>query len=506
MRRRTSAPERVLATVMFTDIVGSTERAAEVGDKRWRALLARHHAIVRGELRRFGGREIDTAGDGFFAAFDRPAQAIECAAAVRSKVGAPGLEIRAAIHMGECEVMGSKLGGITVHAAARVLALAEPGQILVTGTIRDLTAGSDILYEERGVHELKGLPGEWRVLSVERMARDEVIEEPATQLEERAAPRRGTALVGIAALVVAAVVAGVLIARRDSARVEAAPNSVVRIDPVSNEVAAAAAVGDPTVLSVAEDGVVWVGTGDNTLQAIDPNEGAVRKTIGLPGPPTGIAATPGSVWVTFGFGAQGSGDETLQRVSTTSDTIEDRIALGHGVDAIVADGGSVWVLDEPGETVTSIDANGGTVIATGKTGVAPRDLALGGGSVWVANRDESSVWQLDAGTLERTGEAALTIRPSHVEFGFDRVWVASILDQKIAVIDASDLSIVATLPLKERPSAMAIGDEEVWLVGERGGLFRIDTRSLKVTSVTELPGVPYDLAASEAGLWLALGR
>jgi class 3 adenylate cyclase len=162
----TPVPDRVLATIMFTDIVGSTERAAELGDTAWSELLARHHTLVRGELVRFRGEELDTTGDGFFAAFDGPGRAIECAAAIRDAVRALGLEVRAGLHTGECERVDGKLGGIAVPTGARIASLAEAGEVLVSSTVRDLVAGSGISFEERGSHELKGVPGEWRLYAV----------------------------------------------------------------------------------------------------------------------------------------------------------------------------------------------------------------------------------------------------------------------------------------------------------------------------------------------------
>ena len=164
--RRGPEPDRVLATVLFTDIVGSTERVATVGDRRWRELLDAHHAVVRQELERFRGREIDTAGDGFLATFDGPARAIRCAQAVRDGVETLGLAIRAGLHTGECEVRGEAVAGIAVHMGARVAALADSGEVLVSSTVKDLVAGSGIEFEDRGVHELKGIPGEWRVYAV----------------------------------------------------------------------------------------------------------------------------------------------------------------------------------------------------------------------------------------------------------------------------------------------------------------------------------------------------
>jgi tetratricopeptide (TPR) repeat protein len=158
--------DRHLATVLFTDIVGSTERAAELGDRGWRELLQRHHAVIRVELQRFGGRELTTTGDGFLAAFDRPEQAIRCACAARDAVQALGIRIRAGLHTGEVERVEKTVGGIAVHVGARIAGLAAPGEVLVSGALRDIVAGSGFGFEERGVHELKGVPGDWRLYAV----------------------------------------------------------------------------------------------------------------------------------------------------------------------------------------------------------------------------------------------------------------------------------------------------------------------------------------------------
>jgi class 3 adenylate cyclase len=164
--REPGEPDRVLATVLFTDIVGSTERAVEVGDRHWRNVLEDHHAAVRSELSRFRGREIDTSGDGFFAVFDGPARAIRCACAITKAVKPLGLEVRAGLHTGECELIGEKVGGIAVHTCARVAAKAQPGEVLVSRTVKDLVAGSGIEFLERGTAELKGIPGEWQLFAV----------------------------------------------------------------------------------------------------------------------------------------------------------------------------------------------------------------------------------------------------------------------------------------------------------------------------------------------------
>ncbi|MFZ0230389.1 MAG: adenylate/guanylate cyclase domain-containing protein [Mycobacterium sp.] len=160
------ADDRVLATVLFTDIVASTRRAAEIGDRDWHALLDAHDAVVRAQLSRFRGREVNTSGDGFLAMFDGPQRAIRCAMSIRDAVQALGIEVRAGLHTGECEVRGDDIGGIGVHIGARVSALAGPNDVLVSSTLRDLVIGSGLQFEERGAHKLKGVPGEWRLFAV----------------------------------------------------------------------------------------------------------------------------------------------------------------------------------------------------------------------------------------------------------------------------------------------------------------------------------------------------
>jgi pimeloyl-ACP methyl ester carboxylesterase len=160
-------PERVLATVLFTDIVGSTAKAAEIGDRAWRELLEQHHRLIRRELVRFRGAELDVAGDGFFARFDGPARAVRCARAITEGVRELGLELRAGLHTGECELMDGKVGGIAVHIGARVAKEAQPGEVIVSSTVKDLVAGSGLRFSDRGAATLKGIADDWRLYAVE---------------------------------------------------------------------------------------------------------------------------------------------------------------------------------------------------------------------------------------------------------------------------------------------------------------------------------------------------
>ena len=168
--RSRRSPERFVATILFTDIVGSTELAVRLGDRAWQQLVAAHHSAVRRELQRFRGREVDTAGDGFFATFSQPAQAVRAAEAIVAAAAKLGVPIRAGLHTGEAEEAGQKIGGIAVHIASRVMSAAEPGEVLVSGTLRDLVTGSGIEFSDRGLHQLKGVPGEWHLWALVREA------------------------------------------------------------------------------------------------------------------------------------------------------------------------------------------------------------------------------------------------------------------------------------------------------------------------------------------------
>jgi class 3 adenylate cyclase len=186
MQRRTSG--RGLAAVLFTDVVGSTAIAAEMGNTRWAELVARHHRIVRREIGRFGGREIDTAGDGFFVTFERPADAIRCAVAAAAAVRELGIEIRAGVSFGELETVGRKPGGLAVNTAARVMSVGGPGEVLVPASVREIVSGSGITFADHGVHRLKGLEGEFRLSSVTGV--DGAGVAPPLEAEQAAARRR----------------------------------------------------------------------------------------------------------------------------------------------------------------------------------------------------------------------------------------------------------------------------------------------------------------------------
>ena len=267
MGRRSRA--RSLAAVLFTDIVDSTAHAGRVGDRRWKELIARHHAIVRRELKRFGGRELDTAGDGFFVSFGDPASAIRCACETTEKVRQLGIEIRTGVHFGECEQVGSKLGGLTVVVGARVMSLGGAGDVLITGTTRELIGGAGFSFEDRGRHALKGIEGAWQVFAVtevEGVSRPGPID--AHEAEERRAaihPTSGPrwtafAVIGAVVVAIAAAVALVLAAGEDEQQaLDRIPvDTVGKLDPSTNDIESALDVGPgPTGITVG-DRAAWV--------------------------------------------------------------------------------------------------------------------------------------------------------------------------------------------------------------------------------------------------------
>src|SRR5438477_3770990 len=202
----TAVTERFVATILFTDIVGSTDLAAAMGDGAWSRVLDAYYGVARRELKRFHGKEIDTAGDGLFAAFHAPAQALECARAIVDAMWDMGVAVRAGLHTGECERMGKKVGGLAVHIGARVAGLAGAGDVVLTSTVRDLAIGSGEHFEEWGIHSLKGVPSTWQVFALEQAARAPLAERPVLGETRRRSRLPALLAVGAVALAIAVVV------------------------------------------------------------------------------------------------------------------------------------------------------------------------------------------------------------------------------------------------------------------------------------------------------------
>jgi class 3 adenylate cyclase/streptogramin lyase len=472
-----------LVTVLFTDIVGSTEIAAELGDRRWRELLARHHRIVRTELRRFGGREIDTAGDGFFASFERPAQAVRCAAAIVEAIRSLGIEIRAGVHVGEAEVIGKRLGGMVVHTGARIAAHAGPGEVLVSGTLRDLVPGAIFGFDDRGTRELKGVPEASRILAVTEV--DENPLAPPLDGDEAASRRRAIApppvyrrrpawIAGLVAIVALAAAAFAVASpedpapppavRRDSAllvdpegrRVHsmvplpARPtrfglsedvqvavgegaawvmngSCVCRIDPQTLEVGHAE-VPYPAQISLGHRGV-WVATLDGDVVPVNAGTLETSEPISFPlsGFHVSVTTTDDAVWAALG--------RTLYRIDPVLEQVSlEPIDLEHTADDVVGMGRDVWVVDELGRALHRYGPDG-VRVDTVRLQVTPDDVVVGpDGQLWVLNSSGGTVTRVDPesgpGQPIRVGAD-----PSDLAVGPDAVWVSDRDERMIQRID-----------------------------------------------------------------------
>lgn len=474
-----------------------------MGDRAWKQLVSRHNAVVRRELKRFGGRELDTAGDGFFAMFERPAAAIDCAWAIAAALGRMDIQIRAAVHMGEVEVMGGKVGGIAVHAAARVLSTAEPGQIYVTGIVHDVVAGSDIRFADRGVHELRGVPGEWRLFAVEGAATDRAL--PVEEMPDPTARSRSWAPVlvalGVGAVVTATGIAFLLVDSGSAPPVLPRPNSVLRIDPTDNRFVSLVDVDDPTGMTVSGDAVWVLSLRGRTATRIDQATGATGH-VGLPAVPTGIAAGDGALWITTGFGGDGGGG--VLHVGLTSRTVEGKIALADGVAGIVVADGSAWVTNRVRNSLSRIDLATRTVSADIEVGDQPEAIIVGEGSVWVANAIDRTIWLIDPSTMGRTTELSVADAPYDLALGFGRLWVTSSLGNSVTVIDVATGTIQRTLAVTGTPRGIAAGSNAMWVAMGFGQVVRIDPENPADFQRLEVTGAPEDIVAAGDALWVSI--
>ena len=499
----------------MTDIVGSTEHAADLGDSAWRELLQQHHALIRAELRRHGGREMDTAGDGFFVTFDAPATAVGCVLAIADAVRALGLEIRAGVHVGEVQQMAGKVTGISVVIASRIMANAAGGEVLVSSTVRDLVAGSGLAFEDRGVRSLKGVPGEWRVHAVSRAEAEAAAPGlPQTSREMRAAAVRRaqsrpiwqrrprfTAAVA-AALAVTLVASGLLLWKpwQPPALAGVSENSIAVIDRDRNEVIGETAVGTrPGGIAVGE-GYAWVtNTGSDTVSQIDLETGAMLSRISVGRSPVGIAVAEGSVWVA------NSGDRTITRINAEIGQVAgEPIHVGNGPTAIAAVGSVVWVANATDSTVVSVDARTGEVGGTTGVGAGPIALAADETAVWVVSEDGASVAQLDPVTgVTLATPIQLAVRPTGIALDAESAWVTA-ADGTVTRIDRADNRITSTLEIGGSLTAIAVSGAWIWVGSQEGRVDRLDPVSQTIVPEPISAGSAVGaLAEVDGQVWLA---
>ena len=501
--RRSSRARRALRTVLFTDIVGSTELAAQLGDRRWRELLRRHHERMRRALRRYGGREVDTAGDSFFAVFDEPGQAIRCALAMAEAVSPLGLTLRAGLHIGETELIDRKVGGVAVHIAARIMAQANAGEVLVSGTLSELVAGSDLSFEDRGQHELKGVPGSWRIM---RVAAPPLSAEPAAEPAPRATLARRPVVIGAAAgMLVVLVGALALLAGRGPQlqAPSAAPNTVVRLDAASLAVTAAVPVGAGPAAMAGGDGVIWVANlDDQTVSRIDlavapPEEIARPGGVGVP---VSVAAGDAGAWVAD---LQGTVYHVDERTNRATRVLGDR----RGGSAIAAGEGWIWVLDGVRDQVLRVDPATRQLSTTVElpAGSGATAIAVGAGAVWVANSLTNSVSRIEPQAANvAVARIALCCRPSAISVGGGYVWVSSAESDSLQRVVPATNSVSLTREVGDGPVAMVADESAVWVANSLDGtILKLGPDGAELGRIT-LPGQPTAALLVDGSLWVAL--
>jgi class 3 adenylate cyclase/streptogramin lyase len=491
MQRRTGG--RGLGAVLFTDIVGSTPIAAEMGNTRWGELVARHHKILRGLIHRFGGREIDTAGDGFFVMFERPADAIRCAVEATEAVRGLGIEIRAGISFGELETVSRKPGGLVVNTAARVMSVAGPGEVLVPASVREIVPGAGITFAEHGVHQLKGLDGEFRLFGVTGVDGREVI--PPLEAEEAAerrreifpsGGRRWALLVGVGAGILALIVGVSILFSGESESPDKAGSSrfsVAEIDPDTGEVGSRIPLDSQSALNIdfldhpmaVGEGGVWL-LQPPLLLHLDPRHEEVRSNetdVGI-GPSTSVVTGFDAVWVITG--------NTLYRVNPATDDASEFLRLPTP-DAIktysLAIGDSIWVGVSDG-TIVRLDPRTGARDQT-NTGLAVDKLAATKDGIWVADVVSGGLVRVDPATLDQIG------RPIEISGTIDQIFgrddLLWVLDRQAGVVTRIDTSSdTASRPVRvgNHPTDMAVGTDAVWVGDTDGSLYRVFPLTLEV--------------------------
>lgn len=518
-------PERRIATVLMLDVVGSTHIAAQLGDARYRELSSRFNRLVRAALKRFGGKEEDHAGDGFFATFPQPDRAIRCAAALAEEVRSLGIEIRSGIHTGQTEDQAGKTHGIAVVIGARVMSLADAGDILVTSTTKELVTGSGFGFEDFAAHELKGVPGTWQVFAVtgvndEQRARPLQAGEAA---ERRAAirpsvrrerPRRSTLIaVGSGLLLLIAAVAFAA-ARDDETAPSADPDpvtpadAVVEVDPegdppivrsipISVERHGPQAIGPPAAthpIAVGQGGVWTIRY--RSLYHVDPARSEVRTRITLEAPMSfsfDVVEGEDKIWVAFDGGLIEVNPATgEQRRATSFDSITST--------EVTVGGRFVWVGLGNGRLIRFDPRTDREVM---RARLDPIDaLAFGHGSVWTIDVVGETLSEYDPASIRRRTRVAVN-GGDGVVVGDSAIWVLSRTQGTITRIDPSTRESTGVVQVGPTPVGLAVGNGAIWVGDEDGVIRRVDEDTRQVTEIrfgAEIRGLVFD---EETGhLWV----
>ena len=513
MQRRTGG--RGLGAVLFTDIVGSTTIAAEMGNTRWSELVSRHHRLMRREIRRFGGREQDTAGDGFFVAFERPIDAIRCAVAASNAVRELGIEIRAGVSFGQLEMVEGKAGGLIVNTAARVMSVAGAGEVLVPAATKDLLPGAGISFSDHGVHRLKGIDGETRLFAVRDVDGVELAEpiaaEEAAERRQAIAPatgRRAGLVVGaIAAVVVAAVVGIWALARDDPTQGDAAASRfVVELDPESGaerQRVAYPAAGRPELARfatsmVAGQGAVWIEDPTAytpTVVSVDTRNGEIRPVIvrtGLGSFSLSLATGFDAVWVS-----------TDQLIKINPATHDHRVVLslplpigGSGGSALAVDGRQLWV-GTTGGLLLRIDPSG-EITAERTVADSIQLVAADAEGVWVVDQFAGVVLRIDPVSLRAVGDPVpFSGSIDAIEVLGEHVWVLDFgtgLLSRVSVLNGS----VTQVSVPVEATSLAAGLGAIWVSHDDGTVTKVDPTTVRASHFARIDGSARTLAVDEA--------
>jgi YVTN family beta-propeller protein len=537
--------ERGLVTLLFTDIVGSSEIAVELGDHRWRALQSRHHGVVRRQLKRHGGKEIDTAGDGFFATFESPASGVRCASAIVSEMRELGLDIRAGLHIGEVELIGEKVSGIAVTIAARICALAGPGQVLVSETIAQMVAGSGLGFAEIGPRDLKGVPGRWQLyalVAVDGKALDVPLDTGvAMEARERASPpleqrQRGRMVsLGIAATVLAIAGLGVFAWSRSSAPPTPTPSVqtfsgvvVVRVDlndgtvlPVDVPNVPFDVPAGPVVLTrpggLAGQSFAWILSAVPTaprfeLTQVNRASGNVvarQPTRGCSPPKPCLAVADHRVWITVssarpgvvepgiaveGIDVTGAKDPRFIPASTRSDI--------SSVGSMVFGNQALWVSDTLLGLVTRVDLKTGESQAYSLPGGVD-SLAFGERDLWVVDRFKGLLERFDPDTRRVTGDTGVPGDPTSVAVGGGYVWVTDGSGNSLEKIPTS-LAGPTPIVVGGQPVAVVYAGGAVWVANhDDGTVSKVDPNTSEVVQTYPVGIHPSSIAVDGNELWVA---
>jgi class 3 adenylate cyclase/streptogramin lyase len=514
-------PGRRIATVLMLDVVGSTHVAAQMGDARYRELSSRFNRLVRTELKRFGGKEEDHAGDGFFATFSQPDRAIRCAAALAEDVRSLGIEIRSGIHTGQTEDQAGKTHGIAVVIGARVMSLADAGDILVTSTTKELVTGSGFGFEDFSAHELKGVPGTWQVFAVTAVNDEQRAGPlPAAETAERRAaiepsarrkrPRRSALIAGTLVGLVTIVAVAYAVTHEDPSRPEPrdepTPLSevVVQVDPegeppIVNTIPVPVPGGRPGVTLLTSPHSMVVGEGGvwtvrfRTLFHVDPSRSEVRTRLELEtrGVPFSMNLAVGSdkIWIAY--------DGGLLEVNPATDEqrrvmILETQGAAKAADVVVGEG-FVWVGLGDGRLVRFDPATGRN---RSQTGLDPIDtIAFGHGSVWTADTFGGTVTRYDPETMRAEATIEVAAGLDYLVSGDAAVWALSRSLGSLTEIDVAENVAARTVQVGEVPTGLTAGSGAVWVGDKDGVIRRVDEDTRQVTEIpfgAEIRAIAFD--------------